>query len=68
MLSAVKEFENYVNNDYKLNQEQIKYNKNFLTNFKTENVKDIYGEPAHSETLTGVISSSFLKKYEEILF
>ena len=68
LLSAVKEFENYVNNDYKLNQEQIKYNKNFLSNFKAENVKDIYGEPAHSEVLNGVISSSFLKKYEEILF
>jgi len=31
-------------------------------------VKDIYGEPAHSNEIKGVISSRFLQNNENILF
>ena len=68
LLDAVKEFESYIYNDFKLNEEQKEYNKKFLSYFKADKAHDIYGEPAHSKLLTGVISSSFLKKYEQILF
>ena len=68
LLEAVKEFENYIYNDFKLNEEQKLFNTKFLSHFKADKAHDIYGEPAHSKLLTGVISSSFLKKYEQILF
>ena len=68
LLDAVKEFENYINNDFKLNKEQKILNAKFLSHFKADKVHDIYGEPAHSKFLTGVISTSFLKKYEQLLF
>jgi len=68
LLDATKEFEKYIKNNFNTDEEQNKYNLKFLSNFDTLKVNDVYGEPAHSMLLKGKICSSFLKKYDDILF
>ena len=67
-MDATKEFEKYIKNNFNTDEEQNKYNLKFLSNFDTLKVNDVYGEPAHSMLLKGKICSSFLKKYDDILF
>ena len=43
------------------------FKKDFLK-YDPTLVKDIYGEPAHSNEIKGVISSRFLQNNENILF
>ncbi|MAO32303.1 MAG: hypothetical protein CL824_02250, partial [Crocinitomicaceae bacterium] len=68
LLIATKEFEKYIDNNFIPSDEQIKYKSKFLSKFNADKVTDIYGEPAHSKDLRGMLCSGFLKKYEQILF
>tara|TARA_B100000287_G_scaffold86226_1_gene78851 strand:+ start:208 stop:1401 length:1194 start_codon:yes stop_codon:yes gene_type:complete len=68
LLIATKEFEKYVENNFVPSEEQKEYKSKFLSKFNSKLVTDVYGEPAHSKDLRGMLCSSFLKKYEEILF
>ena len=44
------------------------FKKDFFLKYDPTLVKDIYGEPAHSNEIKGVISSRFLQNNENILF
>ena len=67
LLEATKEFLNYIEN-YSLNPTQKRFQEKFFESYDPSLVKDIYGEQAHSKKIKGVISSSFLEKYEKNLF
>ena len=67
LLEATKEFLNYLEN-YSLNPIQKKFQEKFFDSYDPSVVRDIYGEQAHSENIKGVISSTFLEKYEKNLF
>ena len=58
----------YLKNDYKLSVLQKNFQKRFFLKYDPTLVKDIYGEPAHSNEIKGVISSRFLQNNENILF
>lgn len=67
LLEATKEFLNYLEN-YNLSSAQKKYQERFFDNYDSSLVVDIYGEQAHSKNIKGVISSTFLEKYDKDLF
>ena len=68
LMDATLEFEQYLKNDYKLSVLQKNFQKRFFLKYDPTLVKDIYGEPAHSNEIKGVISSRFLQNNENILF
>ena len=53
-MDATLEFEQYLKNDYKLSVLQKDFQKDFLK-YDPTLVKDIYGEPAHSNEIRGYI-------------
>ena len=67
LLEATKEFLNYIEN-YSLNPTQKRFQETFFDSYDPSLVRDIYGEQAHSKKIKGVISSTFLEKYEKSLF
>ena len=67
LLEATKEFLNYIEN-YSLNPTQKRFQEKFFDSYDPSLVRDIYGEQAHSKKIKGVISSTFLEKYEKSLF
>tara|TARA_B100001063_G_C16776752_1_gene566137 strand:- start:3106 stop:4299 length:1194 start_codon:yes stop_codon:yes gene_type:complete len=67
LLESTKEFLNYLIG-YTLSPSQKKFQEKFFDNYDPLLVRDIYGEQAHSANIKGVISSTFLEKYEKDLF
>lgn len=67
LLNATKEFLEYLDR-FSLNQKQKMFQEKFFEKYNPSLVTDIYGEPAHSMRIKGVISTTFLQKYEKDLF